>query len=272
MVILHVKREEMNSSEMKSYGVDKYKKGSIIMNESNDDTKSQAVPILLDKIDGTVIPPIRKVDRESVAYKKLSHAIQKDGQLHPITVRKLTEGERQDTEAEYGIIDGHHRFAIAGDKNEPSILATVVDDPPEEERKYRDTVMAYRMNESSKQMTSVEKGKVIDDLMKITDKKPKEIGEEVFGLKRAMSYRLLNAYKKSLGENTIEKPREMDWASFTQALDKLPKAQDAISEDKRESQLEAIKTVQQQLRYLARDLARDDNSATKNKPVDENNN
>lgn len=238
------------------------------VNENKSGTVSQVVSILLNKIDDTVIPPIREVDRESVAYKKLSYAIQENGQLHPITVRKLTEDERKDTGAEYGIIDGHHRFSIAGDKNEPSILATVVDDPPEEERKYRDTVMAYRMNESSKQMTSVEKGKVIDDLMKITDKEPKEIGEEVFGLKRAMSYRLLNTYRKSLGENTIEKPREIDWESFNQALKELPKTQDAINPDTRKSQLKAVKTVQQQLRYLARDLARNDNSAGKNKPVD----
>ena len=75
-------------------------------------------------------------------------------------------------------------------------------------------------------------------------------------------------YRKSLGENTIEKPREMDWDSFRQALDKIPKTQDAINPDIRKSQLNAVKTVQQQLRYLARDLARDDNSAGKNKPVD----
>lgn len=257
---------------MKSCRTDKYKKRSIGMNESNvnennSGTESHVVSILLNKIDGTVIPPIRKVDKESVAYKKLSYAIQENGQLHPITVRKLTEEERKNTGAEYGIIDGHHRFAIVEGNNESSILATVVDTPSEEDRKYRDTVMAYRMNESSKQMTSVEKGKVIDDLMKITDKEPKEIGEEVFGLKRAMSYRLLNTYRKSLGENTIEKPREMDWDSFRQALDKIPKNQSAINEDTRESQLEAVKTVQQQLRYLARDLARDDNSASKSKPV-----
>lgn len=242
------------------------------MNESNDDTKSQVISISLNQIDGTVIPPIREIDKESIAYKKLSYAIQENGQLHPITVRKLTEDERQNSEAEYGIIDGHHRFAIAGDKNEPSILATVVDDPPEEERKYRDTVMAYRMNESSKQMTSLEKGKVINDLMESTGKELKKIGEEVFGVKRAMSYRLLNAYKKSVGENTTEKPRDIDWNRFNQALDELPKAQDAISENTRKSQLKAVKTVQRQLRYLARDLARDDNSASKNKPVDENNN
>ena len=238
------------------------------VNENNNGTNSQVVSILLNKIDDTVIPPIREVDKKSVAYKKLFYAIQENGQLHPITVRKLTENERKDTDAEYGIIDGHHRFAIVGDKNESSILATVVDTPPEEDRKYRDTVMAYRMNESSKQMTSVEKGKVINDLMKITDKEPKEIGEEVFGLKRAMSYRLLNTYRKSLGEDTIEKPRDIDWASFNQALDELPKTQDAINPDTRKSQLNAVKTVQQQLRYLARDLARDDNSAGKNKPVD----
>ena len=242
------------------------------MKESNNDTKFQAFPILLDKIDETVIPPIREVDKESIAYKKLSYAIQENGQLHPITVRKLTEDERQDTEAEYGIIDGHHRFAIVKNNNERSILATVVDTPPEEERKYRDTVMAYRMNESSKQMTSVEKGKVINDLMASTGKEPKKIGEEVFGIKRAMSYRLLNAYKKSVGENTIEKSRDIDWACLNQALTELPKAQDAISEDTRESQLKAVKTVQQQLRYLARDLTCDDNSVSKNRSVDENNN
>ena len=79
----------------------------------------------------------------------------------------------------------------------------------------------------------MEKGKVINDLIEITGKEPKEIGEEVFGVKRAMSYRLLSNYKKSVGEN--------------------------------------IKTVQRYLRYLARDLTRDGNSASKNRPVDENN-
>ena len=150
------------------------------VNESNNGTESQVISIELNKIDETVIPPIREVDKESIAYKKLSYAIQENGQLHPITVRRLTEDERKDTDAEYGIIDGHHRFAIVADKHESSILATVIDTPPEEDRKYQDTVMAYRMNESSKQMTSVEKGKVIDDLMKSTGKEPKEIGEEVF--------------------------------------------------------------------------------------------
>ena len=244
------------------------KKGSENMGEFSDTTISKVVSILLNQIDGTVIPPIREVDKKSTAYKKLSHAIQKDGQLHPITVRKLTEDERKDTGAEYGIIDGHHRFAIVADNNESSILATVVDTPSKEDPKYRDTVMAYRMNESSKQMTSVEKGKVIYDLREISGKEPKEIGEEVFGIKRAMSYKLLNAYRKSVGENTIEKPRYIDWESFNQALDELPKTQDAINPDTRKSQLKAVKTVQQQLRYLARDLARDDNSAGKNKPVD----
>ena len=244
------------------------KKGSENMGEFSNTTESQVIPIELNKIDETVIPPIREVDKGSIAYKKLSYAIQENGQLHPITVRRLTEDERKDTDAEFGIIDGHHRFAIVADKHESSILATVIDTPPEEDRKYQDTVMAYRMNESSKQMTSVEKGKVINDLMVSTGKELSEIGEEVFGLKRAMSYRLVSSYKKSVGENTIEKPREMDWNGFIQALDELPRTQEAINPDTRKSQLKAVKTVQQQLRYLARDLARDDNSATKNKPVD----
>lgn len=235
---------------------------------SNTGTESQVVSIELDKIDETVIPKIRDVDKGSIAYKKLSYAIQENGQLHPITVRKLTEAERKNTDAEYGIIDGHHRFAIVKDNNGSNILATVIDSSSEEDRKYCDTVMAYRMNESTKQMTSVEKGKVINDLMASTGKELREIGEDVFGVKRAMSYRLLNAYRKSVGENTTEKPRDIDWTSFNQALDELPKTQDAISEDRRESQLKAVKTVQQQLRYLARDLARDDNSASKSKPAD----
>ena len=41
----------------------------------------------LSEIDSTVIAPIRAVNTDSTGYRKLKSAINKDGQLHPITVR-----------------------------------------------------------------------------------------------------------------------------------------------------------------------------------------
>ena len=151
------------------------------MGENNVNSKN----IPLQEIDEKVIENIREVNPNSTEYKKLKYALEKDGQIHPITVRILTEDERNAAEnksAVYGIIDGHHKFSIAKELNQETILATEVE-RSESEQEYHDKVLAYRLNESSIKMTPIEKGHVIYDLIKNNKKSPREVekvGEEVF--------------------------------------------------------------------------------------------
>ena len=83
--------------------------------------------IKLEEINEDVIDSIRSVDKNSEGYKILAISIQKDGQLYPITVRKLTADEKKLTgdKFKYGIIDGHHRFHIAKDSGKTEILANI---------------------------------------------------------------------------------------------------------------------------------------------------
>lgn len=53
---------------------------------------SEMIP--LDKIDDSVITAIRNIKKDDETYKLLESAIKKDGQRHPITVRKLTDEEK----------------------------------------------------------------------------------------------------------------------------------------------------------------------------------
>lgn len=139
------------------------------------------------------------------------NAIIEDEQRHPITLRKLTEEERQRAKsgAVYGIIDGHHRYRVAIKSKKEDILADVI---PELNEQYgntiRDIKLALRLNESSIKMTNEEKGKIIYELMCETGKSAPDIADEIFGVKTSMAYRCLNAYKKSIGEHVISKPRK----------------------------------------------------------------
>lgn len=225
------------------------------MGENNVNSKN----IPLQEIDEKVIENIREVNPNSTEYKKLKYALEKDGQIHPITVRILTEDERNAAEnksAVYGIIDGHHRFSIAKELHQETILATEVE-RTELDQEYHDKVLAYRLNESSIKMTPIEKGHVIYDLIKNNKKSPREVekvGEEVFGLKKSMSYFAVNTYRKSIGENTVSKPRENKFNAKTlrNLLTQIPKNTKDIStdENKKKEQLDALKALQAQLKYL----------------------
>lgn len=225
----------------------------------------------ISEIDPTVIAPIRAVNTDSMGYKKLESAIAKDGQLHPITVRRLTEDEKQQTanDVKYGIIDGQHRFKIAQTKGDETISAEVYEcDGDEQNSAYRDIAMAYRLNEATIKMSSVEKGKVIYDLLEQSKgagsgkeagrKEVAEIGHDVFGLKKTTSYAALRKYKESQGISTIDKPREstFDMDDFRNALNGLPQTQADIDDsEKHTAQLEAVKKTQQQLKQLKKLLS-----------------
>lgn len=225
----------------------------------------------LSDIDSTVIAPIRAVDTDSTGYKKLKSAIAKDGQLHPITVRRLTEDEKQQTDnnAEYGIIDGQHRFQIAQSNGQDTISAEVYEcEDDDQTSAYRDIAMAYRLNEATIKMSSLDKGKVIYDLLEqskgegsgktASRKEVSEIGEEVFGLKKSMSYAALRKYKEAQGMETIEKPRDSAFAieKFQETLSELPQTQEDLDDSqKRTQQLKAVKDAQKQLKQLKKFLS-----------------
>lgn len=173
------------------------------------DNDSSVRAINLNEIDFDVIPKIRPVNDKTEEYRILENAINADGQRNPITIRLLTEAEKNKAHsgAIYGIIDGHHRFHIAQKFNRDTILAQVDDTSSDP---IHDAMLAFRMNATSIRMSPAERGKVICDLMKATNCDMNEIGERVFGLRTSMIYRCIQKYKESIGEPTIKKPRKQE--------------------------------------------------------------
>ena len=169
--------------------------------------------ISLYQIDENVIKKVREVNEHSENYAILWNAIIEDEQRHPITLRKLTEEERHRAKpgAIYGIIDGHHRYRVALKSKKEDILADII---PKDHEQYGNNIydikLALRLNESSIRMTNEEKGKIIYELISETGKSAPDIADEIFGVKTSMAYRCLNAYKKSIGEPVLSKPRKMD--------------------------------------------------------------
>ena len=164
--------------------------------------------ISLNEIDENIISNIRDVNEHSDSFRILTNSIRADHQRHPITLRKLTEDElhRAKSGAIYGIIDGHHRFRVALKLNQTHISAIVVNSTKPDF--LQDLKLALRLNESSLKMSLIEKGKVIYEIAKSTGREPICLAEELFGIKTSMAYRCLNAYKKSIGERVISKPRK----------------------------------------------------------------
>ena len=166
--------------------------------------------ILLFEIDENIIKKVREIDESSDNYVVLKNSIIEDGQRYPIVLRKLTEEEKSRAKhrASYGIIDGHHRYLIAVKSNKEEILADVIPDNEELGNSLFDVKLALRLNESSIKMTNEEKGKLIYEMMLETGKNAQTVALELFGVKISMAYRCLNAYKKSIGEKVIFKPKK----------------------------------------------------------------
>lgn len=182
--------------------------------------------VKMTEIDSEVISNIRKLKKKSRAYKILEHAIKQDGQLNPILIRQLTDTEKQTAKegAMYGIIDGHHRYQIALENNQESILAEIDENPQSD---YRDMELALRLNVSNISMSTIEKGEVIYNIIKVQNKDSfneidvAEIGQKLFGIKTSMTYRCLNAYKKANNIPTIERPRDVQLPSLNEIFERI---------------------------------------------------
>lgn len=230
-------------------------------------SEEDATEVSLNEIDPKAINLIRELKRKNNSdYRQLKNAIERDGQRQPIIVRELNDEEKVNLpnpkKIRYGIIDGHHRYMIAEELKKDTILAVI---DREKHSSARDIVLAMRFNESSIRMTSIQKGKVIYDLLNIIGDKTnaeliEKIGKKLFGLKSSMTYRCLHNYKKSIHADTIEKPREnkYDWAEVRDVCGNLPKDLSNLadtSSDDGLKQLENIKKVEQHLGYLKKAIS-----------------
>lgn len=221
--------------------------------------------ISVDEIDEEIIPKIREVNVHSDAFKILAHSIKEDHQQHPITLRLLTDAEKVSakTGAVYGIIDGHHRYRIARKNEQSTIPAFVISGTGDTDSDViADCKLALRLNESSIKMSTKEKGKVLYELAEKTKLNVIELAEEIFGIRTSMAYHCLNAYKKSIGEKVVTKPRrpkEFKISSLRSAWKSLTKYKD-IPTDVTESAncFEAIKKLENLLREYKRLLIQTD--------------
>ena len=170
----------------------------------------EAQMIEMYKIDPEAISSIRPVDEESESFKVLNEVIRQDTQKYPIIIRRITDEDRKNRNikdgAEFGIIDGQHRFRIAQKNGKTEILASINDEeiPPMSTRKMEDVKIALRMN-TGIPLTIVQKGKIIYEMS--NGKDIAEIGEELFGIATAMAYRCVQAYKVENNIKTSAKAR-----------------------------------------------------------------
>lgn len=224
--------------------------------------------ISVNEIDEDIIPKIREVNVYSDAFKILSNSIKEDHQRHPITLRLLTDVEKALTKSEaiYGIIDGHHRYRIARKNGQLTIPSFVISGTGDTDSDViADCKLALRLNESSIKMSPKEKGKVLYELAEKTKLNVIELAEEIFGIRTSMAYHCLNAYKKSIGEKVVTKPRkqkEFKISSLRSAWRKVIKYKN-VPTDVTESAdcLEAIKELERLLREYKRLLTQTDDVA-----------
>lgn len=168
-----------------------------------------------------------------------------------------------DTGQLYGIIDGHHRYQVALDTHQEEILADIVPDSDVlETDPFRDLRLAVRLNESATKMTDIEKGKVIYELIRQTGKDAPRVAMEIFGVKTSMAYHCLNAYKKSIGETVISKPRrpvDFDRERLAEACLAFHKhTSDPKNVDEYVTYLDEILTLERELRKYKKILLAQD--------------
>ena len=215
----------------------------------------EAQMIEMYKIDPEAISSIRPVDEESESFKVLSEVIKQDSQKYPIIIRRLNDEDRTNRPvkdgAEFGIIDGQHRFRIAQKNGQTEEI------PPMSTRKMEDVKIALRMN-TGIPLTVIQKGKIIyemSDGQNIAD-----IGEELFGLATAMAYRCVQAYKFANNIKTTNRKRtlvvnEKKLADLEPIWDKIPRHDSEIDfgdVGKSVDQLDMIEKLEHKLGAIKR--------------------
>lgn len=215
------------------------------------------------RIDPDAISSIRPVDEESESFKVLKEVIRQDSQKYPIIIRRLTDEDRANRPvkdgAEFGIIDGQHRFRIAQENGQNAILATIATEeiPPMSTRKLEDVKIALRMN-TGIPLTVIQKGKIIYEMS--DGKNIADIGEELFGLATAMAYRCVQAYKfanniKTTNRKRVQVVNEKKLADLGPIWDKIPRYESEIDfsdVEKSVEQLDMIEKLENKLGAIKR--------------------
>ena len=157
----------------------------------NSDTK--IVDIRLTEIDPDAIEitNIRNVDETSTNFKTLKTHISNYGQREPILVRKFRDNETHADGTTYGIVDGHHRFAVIKSLDKAEIKAEVIETKSELD----DLIRAAGANFTHKSLVAWEMGKILCDIKEKskTKRKLEDIAAE-FGIARSTAFKYQAAY------------------------------------------------------------------------------
>lgn len=235
--------------------------------------------IELDKISPSAIPLIRPLKpTDSEEYRKLAASIQRDGQKSPIHVRRLTDEERATVAegVEFGIIDGHHRYDIAKNTKGITTIEAIIQESggnsialdvnPNLKSYIYDVKMAFQLNDTNIPMSNIEKGAIMRQVMEVTGLKADVVGNLLFNVKSAMSYRYVQDYEKSIESQPVaqETPAvslPYSQKDFTALLKSVPKSEKDIDLSNTEAagkQLHAIRKLEEQLKALKKILSASD--------------
>lgn len=237
--------------------------------------------IELDKISPSAIPLIRPLKpTDSEEYRKLAASIQRDGQKSPIHVRRLTDEERATVAegVEFGIIDGHHRYDIAKNTKGITTIEAIIQESggnsialdvnPNLKSYIYDVKMAFQLNDTNIPMSNIEKGAIMRQVMEVTGLKADVVGNLLFNVKSAMSYRYVQDYEKSIESQPVA--QEIPAVSlpysqkdFTVLLKSVPKSEKDIDLSNTEAagkQLHAIRKLEEQLKALKKILSASDDA------------
>lgn len=145
------------------------------------------------------VSQIRAVDKNSTHYTALVKQIKIDGQKIPIMIRRLRAQEITE-EYEYGILDGHHRFAALQELGKEKILAEVV----ESENEITDLIKSTAPNLTHNSLAGWQIGEILVKLKAMTNRKLEYVAAD-FGIARSTAFKYQAAYKKHSEKDVVER-------------------------------------------------------------------
>lgn len=163
--------------------------------------------IALAEIDPSAIEitNLREISFDSEHFKELCKQLDdKDiGQREPIIIRKLREGEQGKEGTNYGILDGHHRYAAFKKLEKEKIRAEIIESKDE----ITDLIRVFGVNLSHKSLESWQMGKIVVELKERSKSSVTEIAEKL-GIARSTAFKYQAAYKKHLEKDGTKKKKE----------------------------------------------------------------
>lgn len=174
------------------------------------------VEIALGEIDpeAIAIANLRAVNEKSDHFMALLKQIELVDQKEPILVRKLHDDEKKKEGATYGILDGHHRYAVFMALQKEKIQAIII----ESENEISDLMQAAGANLSHESLEPWQKGQILVTIKEKQNRKLKEVAAD-FGIARSTAFKYQAAYqrhkknedvKASIKENSVYDPDKLE--------------------------------------------------------------